>query len=88
MAGTACSISSVTAGTAAPPYAGFTLKPFHRAGLWLAVIMMPEPAPRSITAKESAGVGSGASERATRIPFPAITSAAAAAKESERNRVS
>ena len=43
ISGIAFSIAAVTSGGAEPPNHGFTLNPFQRAGLWLAVIITPPP---------------------------------------------
>ena len=88
IAGTACSIALVTSGAAELPEACLILKPFQRAGLWLAVITTPAAAPRSSTACDSAGVGAAVEARATVMPLAANTSAVAFAKASERKRVS
>ncbi len=57
--------------------------PFHRYGLWLAVIMIPPAAPRCRTSSESAGEGHAFSAIHTGIPVIETTSAAARAKRSE-----
>ena len=43
------SMASVISGEALPAYSGLNLKPFQRAGLWLAVMMTAPPALRSMT---------------------------------------
>jgi len=82
------SIARVTCGSAGAPSAVENLRPLYSGGLWLAVMVMP-PARLPLTiAKATAGVGTGAGERATGMPRPARVAAAARAKRSDRKRVS
>ena len=50
-------MASVTSTGALAPFPIFTLKPFQRAGLWLAVIITAASTPRSRTANDSIGGG-------------------------------
>ena len=57
------SSASVTAWLALPPKADLNLKPLQAAGLWLAVMTTPPPAPRRATSWLMTGVGAGAAPR-------------------------
>src|SRR2546430_11010404 len=75
-----------TGGDAAAPVSSFTLKPLSVQGLWLAVITIPAFAFWRIVAYEKDCVGEAAVARKTWMPWAATTSAAAAAKCSDRKR--
>jgi len=64
------------------------LKPEYNAGLWLDVITIPPPAFNRRMLNPITGVGAARSHICTATPFPASTSATAAANSSEANRVS
>src|SRR5580658_9673814 len=81
-------MAAIMDGLPEPPYQPLYLTPFHCAGLWEEVIMMPPAAPRSRTPKLSAGVGVTAWASMTGIPVAETTSAQARAKAFEPNRVS
>ena len=78
----------VTFDGAGPPVAGENLMPLYSGGLWLAVMLMAPACLPSRVAKLTTGVGQSRVVRWLVMPFPAITSAAAAAKASDRKRVS
>ena len=76
------------AGSIAPPLGSRTLKPLSCGGLWLAVMLIAPNALRSVTPNEITGVGTPPPQKCTGMPLAANTSAAAAAKSSERKRLS
>ena len=82
------SMTLVTVDGAGPPAAGENLMPLYSGGLWLAVMVMPPARLPSRMAKLTTGVGQSRVVRWLVMPFPAITSAAVAAKASDRKRVS
>src|ERR1700676_3446415 len=71
-----------------PPYQALYFTPFHCAGLWDEVIMMPPAAPRPRTPKLRAGVGIMSLASRTGMPLAAMTSAQAFAKAFEPKRLS
>src|SRR5262249_2276040 len=85
---TRASTALVTSGSAGAPFGAESLSPLSAAGLWLAVIMIPAAAPRAGTACATTGVGTARRESRLLIPYAARVSATAAAKSSERKRVS
>jgi hypothetical protein len=82
------SILAVISGEALAPESVLSLKPFQRAGLWLAVMIMAPPAFWVMIPKLTVGVGLAWGARYTLISLALATSAAAAAKSSEAKRVS
>src|SRR5580693_753343 len=82
------SISAMMEGLPEPPYQALYFTPFHWAGLWEEVIMMPPAEPRSRTPKLKAGVGVMSLARWTGMPVEATTSAQVREKALEPKRVS
>jgi len=82
-AGIPDSITCRPAGSIAPPVKLRTLKPLSYGGLWLAVMLMAPSAFCAFTANAITGVGVAPLVRYTFTPWPASTSAAAAAKSSD-----
>ncbi len=88
VAGICASMAFSPAGSIAPPFGSRTLKPLSWGGLWLAVMLIAPSAWRSVTPNEITGVGTPPPQKCTGMPLAASTSAAAAAKSSDRNRLS
>src|ERR1039457_1957144 len=73
---------------APPPCAVLILIPLNLAGLWEAVIMIPQTFLKPTTPKLKAGVGKDVSDRYDLMPLAAKTSAKASAYSAERKRLS
>ena len=72
-------IASACSSAICAPSSQYTLYPLYSAGLWLAVITIPEIQFRNLTAKESIGVALKSLKRYAFIPLPANTEAASSA---------
>lgn len=82
------SMALVTGEGAGPPVAGENLMPLYSGGLWLAVMFTAPAFLPSRTAQLTTGVGQSRVVKWLVMPLPAITSAAVAAKASDKKRVS